>query len=83
MTKHAEDGYRAAWSQYCLNPTRELEKIMDALQSQIATGPSDPRWNAFISTLPGYEAFWGRWYADVMKIADAMEARLHENEPEA
>lgn len=60
----AEDAYRAAWQGYLLCATDEqkrvYEKVMDGEQSQIAQGPSDPRWREFTATLPGFDEFWGR-----------------------
>jgi hypothetical protein len=71
----AEASYAAAWQQYCLTPQDDtvqrqaLEEAMDQLQPQIATSPKDPRWPAFIDTLPGYKQFWEGWGAEMMQKA--------------
>lgn len=61
-TTSPEDQYRAAWKSWLLATTREerepLEKLMDELQPQIASGPKDPRWLAFKQTLHGFDKVW-------------------------
>jgi hypothetical protein len=72
----AEAAYAAAWQQWCLTSDdgkkRELEQVMDALQPKIAVSPKDPRWPAFIKTLPGYEQFWSGWHTDMMNVVNKL-----------
>ena len=61
----AEKIYRDAW--FCwLMTTSEvhrlcLQDVMDEQQCEIATGPKDPRWQAFIDDLPHFLEFWERF----------------------
>jgi hypothetical protein len=58
----AKVAFREAWDAFCQTfddvERDRLGTLMDSLQPLIATGPSDPRWQAFKLTLPGYQAFW-------------------------
>lgn len=50
-----EDVYRELWRLWSIcndNQRPILEMAMDRVQPQIATGPSDPRWAAFVKTMP-------------------------------
>lgn len=59
--EEAEVAYRDAWGRRKLSiglERQRLETEMDRLQLLIADGPKDPRWQAFIDTMPGYREFW-------------------------
>ena len=78
----AEEVYRAAWHQYVLTSDegtkRVLEKVMDGAQVKIAVGPKDPRWQAFIDTLPGYREFWIRFRTECDEMIRDMEGRAND-----
>jgi hypothetical protein len=75
--EQAEAAYAAAWQQWCMTSDvlakNELERVMDDLQPQIAASPKDPRWSAFIDTLPGYREFWQGWYEAMKDHLDKMK----------
>lgn len=55
MTLGPEDVYRELWRLWsaCNEGQRAiLEMAMDKVQSEIADGPSDPRWASFVATMP-------------------------------
>ena len=58
----AENGYRAAWVQWCLatnvNARASAEKCMNELQSAIGRSPKDPRYFWFVRSVPGLLGFW-------------------------
>ncbi len=58
----AEVAYRATWSAYLLasdpETKRALEVMMDRLQLDIATRPTDEAWVRFAASLPGYLEHW-------------------------
>lgn len=78
----AESRYRAVWSSYVLTSDpaeqRILEKLMDSLQPEIADTPSDPRWQEFADSLPGYRDFWSRFRVE----CDGMIAKLERKRDE-
>ena len=63
-SEEAKEGYRAAWSGWCLAQDQQAKRIfeetMDKLQHFIAKGPKDPPgvWADFKATLPGYDEVW-------------------------
>lgn len=69
----AESAYATCWTNWVFSfdpiRRRELGEIMDCLQCEIAVGPHDPRWENFISTLPGYQDFWKRWAKSIPELA--------------
>jgi len=72
---HAENGYRSAWAGWCVSSgakKKEYEVIMDGLQPLIADSPKDPRWRAFVNTLPGYREVWNGMLIDGLRKAKAM-----------
>lgn len=77
--EEAKEQYRAAWTSWCLSQDltqkRELEKLMDSLQSQISSGPG-PEWQAFAKTLPGFLEFWNRWGDEMKEMAKGMAEKI-------
>jgi hypothetical protein len=49
------------WRQLCLSQNEDSQRVhfmtLSLFHKEIATGPEDPRWGAFVSSLPGFRGF--------------------------
>lgn len=66
----AQAAYRAAWLSWCCSGSQTrgaMEYVMDSMQPHIAKNPKDPRWAAFIATLPGYTEAWSEMAKAAMR----------------
>ena len=81
MRQHiARAAYRATWENYLLCRSRrgrtELGDLLDHLQCFCVEPPRPgAEWDAFVATLPGFNAYWERFHSSCKEEAARMNEK--------